>query len=193
MAINYPTSLDTFTNPTGASLLTSPSHALQHSDINDAVEALQAKVAIGNTVLGTYTAYTPTFLTGLVLGDGTVSSSYCRVNNFVHYWGRVVLGSTSTVSAAGVYLTLPINMDATVSGTFSATVIGQVGVRDASAAASYNGIVQTLGLGGFPERINLLVQNAAGTYLTTTQISTSVPMTWTVSDTLWWNIYYKAA
>lgn len=193
MAITYPTTIDAFTNPTASSLLTSPSHAQQHSDINDAVEALETKVAIGNTVLGTYTAYTPTFLTGLVIGNGTISSSYCRVNDFVHVWGRAVLGSTSTVSAAGVYLTLPVNMDATVSGTFPATVIGQTGVRDASAGASYSGIVQTLGLGGFPERINLLVQNAAGTYLTVTQISTAVPMTWAVSDTLWWNLYYKAA
>jgi hypothetical protein len=61
MAINYPTSLDTFTNPTATDLLTSPSHAQQHADINDAMEAVQTKLAIGNTVLGTYTAYTPTF------------------------------------------------------------------------------------------------------------------------------------
>ena len=193
MASTFPTSLDTFTNPTATSLLTSPSHSLSHSDLNDAVEALEAKVAIGNTVLGTYTAFTPTFLTGLVLGDGTVSSSYCRVNNFVHYWGRVVLGSTSTVSNVGIYLTTPINMDATVSGTFPGTVIGQAGYRDASASVTYSGIVQTLGLAGFPERINLLIQNAAGTHLTSTQILTAQPMTWTVSDVLWWNIYYKAA
>jgi hypothetical protein len=61
MAINYPTSLDSFTNPSASSLLTSPSHAQQHADINDAMEAVQTKLAIGNTVVGTYTAYTPTW------------------------------------------------------------------------------------------------------------------------------------
>jgi hypothetical protein len=55
MAINYPTSLDSFTNPSASSLLTSPSHAQQHADINDAMEAVQTKLAIGNTVIGTYT------------------------------------------------------------------------------------------------------------------------------------------
>jgi hypothetical protein len=63
MAINYPTSLDTFTNPSASSLLTSPSHAQQHADINDAMEAVQTKLAIGNTVIGTYTAYTPSLTT----------------------------------------------------------------------------------------------------------------------------------
>lgn len=47
MASSYPTSIDAFTNPTGASLLTSPDHAGQHSDINDAVEAIET--AIGTT------------------------------------------------------------------------------------------------------------------------------------------------
>jgi hypothetical protein len=58
MASTYPTSLDAFTNPTSSDLLTSPSHSQQHSDINDAMEAVQTKLAIGNTVIGTYTAYT---------------------------------------------------------------------------------------------------------------------------------------
>lgn len=47
MATSYPTSIDAFTNPTSASLLTSPDHAGQHSDINDAVEAIET--AIGTT------------------------------------------------------------------------------------------------------------------------------------------------
>jgi len=192
MAITYPTTLDAFTNPTSSSLLTSPSHAQQHSDINDAVEALETKVAIGNTVLGTYIAYTPTFISGLTIGDGTVSGSYCRVNDFVHVWGRAVFGSTTSVTAA-VVLTVPVSMDSTVSGTFSGSFIGQVGIRDASAAVTYSGLVQTLGTGGFPTRVALQVQNASATYLTNAALSSTVPMTWAVSDTLWWNMYYKAA
>lgn len=46
MAINFPTSLDSLTNPTGSDNLNSPDHAGQHSDINDAVEALETKVGI---------------------------------------------------------------------------------------------------------------------------------------------------
>jgi hypothetical protein len=46
MASNFPTSLDNFTNPTSTDTLDSPPHDVQHSDANDAIEALQAKVGI---------------------------------------------------------------------------------------------------------------------------------------------------
>ena len=84
MASTYPTSLDSFTNPSATDLLTSPSHAQQHSDINDAMEAVQTKLAIGNTVVGTYTAYTPSFF-NLTVGDGLVSGAYARVNVLCMY------------------------------------------------------------------------------------------------------------
>jgi hypothetical protein len=41
MATNWPTSRDTFTNPSSGDTLDSPSHAAQHANINDAVEAMQ--------------------------------------------------------------------------------------------------------------------------------------------------------
>ena len=44
--MNYPTSLDSFTNPSTNDFLNSPNHVSQHSDINDAVEALEAKLGI---------------------------------------------------------------------------------------------------------------------------------------------------
>jgi hypothetical protein len=51
MAINYPTSLDNFTNPTSSSPINNPSHADQHANANDAIEALEAKVGVtGSTV-----------------------------------------------------------------------------------------------------------------------------------------------
>lgn len=56
MASNYPTSLDSFSNPSGTDSLNSPSHSLQHADINDAVEALETKIGIGNSPAGSATA-----------------------------------------------------------------------------------------------------------------------------------------
>lgn len=50
MAINFPTSLDTLTNPTATDYLNSPSHSGQHSDANDAIEALEAKVGVDGSV-----------------------------------------------------------------------------------------------------------------------------------------------
>jgi len=46
MATNFPTSLDTLTNPSAADTLDSPPHDEQHADANDAIEALQAKVGV---------------------------------------------------------------------------------------------------------------------------------------------------
>jgi hypothetical protein len=42
MATNYPGALDTLTNPASTDRLTSPSHASQHANANDAIEAIQA-------------------------------------------------------------------------------------------------------------------------------------------------------
>lgn len=44
MATNYPTSLDTLTNPTPNDQLETVSHSEQHANANDAIEALEAKV-----------------------------------------------------------------------------------------------------------------------------------------------------
>lgn len=53
MAVNFPTSLDTFTNPSSTSSVANPSHSQQHADANDAIEALQAKVGTDNSSITT--------------------------------------------------------------------------------------------------------------------------------------------
>lgn len=49
MATNFPTSLDTLTNPTATDTLDSPPHDEQHADANDAIEALQIKVGVNGS------------------------------------------------------------------------------------------------------------------------------------------------
>jgi hypothetical protein len=51
MATNFPTSLDSLTNPTSSDSLNSPSHSAQHANVNDAVEALQAKVGVDSSAV----------------------------------------------------------------------------------------------------------------------------------------------
>lgn len=52
MATNFPSSLDVFTNPTSTSSMSGAlSHAGQHSDVNDAIEALQAKVGADSSAV----------------------------------------------------------------------------------------------------------------------------------------------
>jgi len=53
MAINFPTSLDVFTDPSASDQLNLPSHSGQHTDLNNAVEALEAKVGADSSAVTT--------------------------------------------------------------------------------------------------------------------------------------------
>lgn len=44
---NFPTSLDSFVNPSSSDTMSAVGHAAQHANVNDAVEALEAKLGIG--------------------------------------------------------------------------------------------------------------------------------------------------
>jgi len=47
---NYPTSLDSLINPSSGDTTAAVDHAAQHANVNDAVEALEAKLGIGSSV-----------------------------------------------------------------------------------------------------------------------------------------------
>lgn len=57
MATNFPSSLDVLANPSSGDTLASPSHSGQHTDANDAIEALQAKVGIDGSAVTTSIDY----------------------------------------------------------------------------------------------------------------------------------------
>ena len=51
--VNFPTSLDSLTNPSGTDNLNSPDHATQHANSNDIHEAMQAKVGVDSSTVTT--------------------------------------------------------------------------------------------------------------------------------------------
>lgn len=57
MATNFPTSLDTLTNPTSGDPLNNPSHSAQHANANDAIEALEAKVGVDDSAVTSSHSY----------------------------------------------------------------------------------------------------------------------------------------
>ena len=57
MATNFPTSLDSLTNPSSGNTLNSPSHSTQHANANDAIEVLEAKVGVNNSAVTTSLDY----------------------------------------------------------------------------------------------------------------------------------------
>lgn len=75
MATSFPSGLDAFTNPSSADTLDNPPHDQQHADVNDAVEALQAKVGVDGSADTSSLDYKVTYpsLPACVLPATTVS------------------------------------------------------------------------------------------------------------------------
>lgn len=108
MAINFPTSLDSLSNPTASDYLNSPSHAGQHGNANDILEALEAKVGINSSAVTSSLDYRVATLESLVAtikSDlnpiGTIYSNYSNSTNpgtlfgfgtWVAIAGRVIVG-----------------------------------------------------------------------------------------------------
>jgi len=70
MAINFPTSLDTLVNPTATDQVATVSHADQHANANDAIEALEAKVGADGSAVTTSHDYK---LSGVTASDKAAS------------------------------------------------------------------------------------------------------------------------
>lgn len=64
MSTQFPTALDTLTNPSATDYLNSPSHAGQHSDANDAIEAIEAKLGITSSAVTSSHDYKLSLVTG---------------------------------------------------------------------------------------------------------------------------------
>jgi hypothetical protein len=208
MATNYPASLDVFTNPTSGNTLDTPSHSLQHADINDAVEAIEAKLGVGasaatsatsgqvlmkgatNTTWtspayeGDWTAFTPVF-TNFTLGNGTTSCTYKQYGQLVVVRINIVLGTTSVMGTTPL-----INHPVTGRTTFAgSTNIGNIELQDTSATTNYKGYF----LYNTTTAVAMFVENAAATYVTRTGINSTIPFTWASTDVISGLYIYEAA
>lgn len=198
MAINFPTSLDVFTDPTASDQLNLPSHSGQHTDLNNAVEALEAKVGINSSAVtsshdykiaqleaqGVYADYSGSMtFTNFTLGNGTVQSFYTQVGDLVHYVGRIVLGSTSSVTGSWL-VSLPVAAEA------MGDYLPGTAVFLDSGATFYTGY-STVSSG--TTVLAFRVPKITATYTRWDTVGASVPMTWGTGDELHFNITYKAA
>jgi len=180
MATSFPSGLDALTNPTSSDGLNSPDHAGQHADANDAIEALEAKVGVNGSAvatsldyklsnLGTYTSYTPTFASGVTVGNGTWVASYSVVNKIIFWQGTFTLGSTSSITGA-VTMNLPSGY--TFPSPDNGEIVGTVRMNPAGSVF-YGGVRE-----GSTSTVSIFVFNASATYLSGTGLSATVPATW---------------
>ena len=96
MATNFPTSLDSLTNPTSGDSLNSPSHSAQHANANDAIEALQAKVGVNGSAVTTSIDYKLRNLDASTITNGSITSAV--VDQLEENWNIVASAATGTIN-----------------------------------------------------------------------------------------------
>lgn len=156
------------------------------ANITDAA-VTPAKLVTGTGAGWAWSTWSPTW-TNLTVGNGTTAFGYIQTGKTVHFRIKLVFGSTSAISG-NVEFTLPVSSNAAYQGAESAYV-GHVKILDAGTA----GYVGTVALSnGSATKATILVLNAAATYLQTTALSSTIPMTWGLSDELHITGSYEAA
>jgi hypothetical protein len=134
------------------------------------------------TGLLTWTAYTPS-LSGMSLGNGSLSFAYAKLGKTVHVRGLITLGSTSTVTGP-LDVGLPFNSTGYTTGHatghfmfFNNSTVFYGTNLSVSNAASFRAVVS----------------NAAGTYLSVADVSSTVPFTWANTHKMFTTYTYQAA
>lgn len=130
----------------------------------------------GTGYMGAWPGYTPT-LTGITLGNGSVSFTYVQQGKTVHLRGRITFGTTTVVTGA-VSISLPVNN----TGFF----VGNVILR--AAGVDYIGA-----LNNTSTVANIAAVGSAGAYANRTNLSTVIPATWTSGDLITISFTYEAA
>jgi len=146
MATNFPTSLDALTNPTSANKLNDAgvTHATQHANANDAIEALQAKVGVDSSAVTTSLDYKvrnvpiATAVTGLGTGVATFLATPTSAN-------LATALTDETGSATVMFSTSPSVSTSLVSSTSTFALINTT-----ATTVSFAGAATSFTVGGTP-------------------------------------------
>ena len=108
--VSFPGALDTFSNPSSSTQLSAAGtpHATQHTDANDAIEALEAKVGI--------TASTPVASTALT-GTGTGTSEWKTPVGTELAYGEITANVTTTATTSATATLIVSSGAVTYDGT----------------------------------------------------------------------------
>jgi hypothetical protein len=134
--------------------------------------------------IGETETWTPTFQTGVTVGNGTLSGYYQRVNDFVIAQGEFVLGSTSAITG-DVRVTVPI----AAADLYELSVSTTVQFIDASSATYWAGSGRAYGVSAV--RLRALLRDTSANYVYARQISSTTPFTWATGDRIHWTSTYR--
>ena len=167
-ATSFPQNLDSLTNPSGTDSVATVSHSGQHSNANDALEALEAKLGTG--------ASTPV-TDSILVGDGTGTSRYTTFATSTRFTATNFLANGSTTLQAFTFTTAT-GTSATTTNFFATT------------ASSTNLFFTSATGGGITSAGNISATNGTGTFnnilanaSTTLQNSTFINATGTSATT----------
>ena len=125
--------------------------------------------------LGVWTSFTPSY-TQLSVGNGTISGFYTVINKMLFVQTSFTLGSTSSVGAGPVTLTLPASL---VQASVTDSIIGQAYYVDAGVA-SYIGVCAVSNT----TTVIPYVDSVGGTYGTLSSITNTRPFTFGTGDSI---------
>lgn len=157
MAIVFPAALDNLTNPTPTSDRAALSHAGQHSDANDAIEALQRKVGVDNSGVTTSLDYKVTANTTAIAANAAAITAQAPDN----IWGPGDLG----LIAWNYEPTTASNQTAATNGTL---YLMQLNLRYAKTITNLCFAITVAGTTPTASQNYLGLYNAAGTLVAAT-------------------------
>lgn len=133
MPSSFPGAIDNFTDPLAGSPLNSPSHSGQHSDLNDAVEKIEAYMGLVKVIP-----------TGIVSAGGTAATLAAN--------GTINVGTGNTsIRIDGAFSALYDNYRLTYSDGVGSTALNlqlQFGVGSTLTTTNYNGGRAFINVGG---------------------------------------------
>jgi hypothetical protein len=137
--------------------------------------------SVGTGLLA-WTSYTPTF-TNFTLGNGTITlAKYAKLGKIAVVKLLVTLGSTSSVSGR-IGISLPV----TATSDYTDRLLNSCGLSAGGVSAT--GFVAM----GSSTRVDLYALLASGTYVTNTNISSTIPGTWATGSSFAATFTYEAA
>jgi hypothetical protein len=166
-----------FTNPDNLiyPVITDPIEPL-NAVFQDLAQSVQD--AFTAKIPGDWVAWEPVY-TNIIIGDGVVTANYAQIGKTVYGTFMLEFGGTTTIGASP-RISMPMP------GEPGCVATGQIRMIDDSTSTRYRGAVNIN-----DDDFCLHAFNASGTYVTETELSDTVPMTWAIGDKLGFYFLYE--